>query len=1124
MKCPKCQAENLEARKFCRECGEKLILLCPKCNSENLPGDKFCGECGHNLTLPSESTPRELSFDEKIDKIQRYLPKGLTEKILAQRDKIEGERKHVTVMFCDMEGFTPLVERLGPEEAYAIMDDVYELLIHKVHDYEGTVNEMTGDGIMALFGAPIALEDAPQRAIRSAFAIHKGMARLTDKLKKERKEIPPLKMRIGIHTGPVVVGTLGNNLRVEFKAVGDTVNLASRMEGLAEPGASYVTGETFKLTEGFFRFEALGERQVKGKEQPIQVYRVLEASSRKTRFDVSAERGLTLLVGREREQDLLLDAFERAKEGRGQAMSIVSEAGIGKSRLLYEFRKTVANEDVTFLEGKCLSYSRNVAYHPVADVLRSNFNIQDGDNDSTVIENMKRGLKALGADDASTLPYLLEVLSVKDIGIDEMTISPEAKRHRIAGALNHIVLKGSEIRPLILAFEDLHWIDRSSEDTLKGLLDNIAGAKVFLIFTYRPEYVGSWGGKSYHSQVNLNRLTNRETLAMVGNLLGTKDIAADLEELILKKTEGVPFFLEEFIRSLRDLNMIIMTDGRYQLKEDVQAVAIPSTIQDVIMARVDSLPEVAREVLQTGSVIEREFSYELIKEVMDLPEKELMAHLSVLKDSELLYERGVYPKTTYIFKHALTREVVYDSILSDRRRKLHEIIGNAIQLVHESRIDDFLELLTGHFIRSRNYEKAAEYSKRSRKKMIRKGSVPDAINYGEKFVDCLEKLPRTSEQEEKLISARTVLGMTYLQLNYHPEAKESVAPIIDLAAKHNSKIRLCQINIITGSYKYLVDQDSAGGFEDLEKALDIAKKQNNIVLFSTVNFWLGLMSSVNTEFDKAFECYSNTLRVSEAAKIPWNISVNKSNISYFVHYLHGEINKAFELSKEAVLIAEGIGDIYPNAHANISYGASCIGKGFLSEAEERLLKGIEFCEKGSHIAWNWIAHFYLGEIYFETGRYDDSKKYFEKTIELVEQNRIFLSTIDVCRLGIMRAMIMKNGKNINLEPLISCAPKNKYRIYEGWIPKFIGDILLNTDDKRLDDAESWIKRAIEADKRNTMNFYLGKDYYLYASFWKKKGNNLKARENLSKAIDTFKECGADGWVEKYEGELAALST
>ncbi len=349
MKCPKCQFENRAGAKFCKKCGAKLELVCPSCGHAYEHDSTFCDECGHSLSLLSEPTPKDLSFDEKIDKIQRYLPKGLTEKILSQRDKIEGERKQVTVMFCDMEGFTQFTERLGPEGAYSIMDEIYEILIHKVHDYEGTVNEMTGDGIMALFGAPIALEDAPQRAIRSAMAIHREMGIFSDKTRQEKEGIPPLKMRIGIHTGPVVVGTLGNDLRVEFKAVGDTVNLASRVESLALPGATYVTEETFRLAEGLFRFEALGQKEVKGKEEPVNVYRVIAPSTRRTRFDVSAERGLTPFVGRERALELVLDGFQRAKTGRGQAFSIMAEAGVGKSRLLYEFRKAVTNEDVTFL-------------------------------------------------------------------------------------------------------------------------------------------------------------------------------------------------------------------------------------------------------------------------------------------------------------------------------------------------------------------------------------------------------------------------------------------------------------------------------------------------------------------------------------------------------------------------------------------------------------------------------------------------------------------------------------------------------------------------------------------------------------------------------------------------------
>ncbi|MBW1888596.1 MAG: AAA family ATPase, partial [Deltaproteobacteria bacterium] len=425
MKCPNCQTENEAGAKFCNECGTKLEIACSECGKNNRPGSKFCNECGYNFTFPAEPAPKELSFDEKIEKIQKYLPKGLTAKILSQRDKIEGENKQVTVMFADMFGFTPLVEKIGPEEAYSVMDEIYEILIHKVHDYEGTVNEMTGDGIMALFGAPIALEDAPQRAIRSAHAIHREMVRFSDKIKKEKEGIQPLKMRIGIHTGPVVVGTLGNDLRVEFKAVGDTVNLASRMEDLAEPGATYVSEETFKLTEGFFRFEALGEKDIKGKEEPVKTYRVIGPSTRRTRFDVSAEQGLTPFVGRERELELLLDGFERAKQGRGQAFSIMAEAGVGKSRVSYEVRKAVENEDVTFLEGKCLSYSRGVAYHSIIDLFKSNFDIRENESDDQIKEKVRESLKQLDVDEASTLPYLLELLSVKDSGFDQIPLSPE---------------------------------------------------------------------------------------------------------------------------------------------------------------------------------------------------------------------------------------------------------------------------------------------------------------------------------------------------------------------------------------------------------------------------------------------------------------------------------------------------------------------------------------------------------------------------------------------------------------------------------------------------------------------------------------------------------------------------
>jgi class 3 adenylate cyclase/tetratricopeptide (TPR) repeat protein len=1122
MKCPKCQFENPEGAKFCNECGSKLEVACSACGKINPLGSKFCNKCGYSLIPLIKPAPEELSFDEKLAKIQRYLPKDLTQKILAQRDKIEGERKQVSVMFCDMEGYTSLTEKLGSEQMYSIMDEVYEILIHKVHDYEGTVNELTGDGIMALFGAPIALEDAPQRAIRSALAIHREINKFSDQLKSE-KRIPPIKMRIGIHTGPVIVGTLGNDLRVEFKAVGDTVNLASRMEGLAESGTTYVTEDTFRLTEGFFRFEALGERKVKGKEEPVKIYQVIAPSTRRTKFDVSAERGLTPFIGRERELELLLDGFERAKLGKGQAFSIISEAGVGKSRLLYEFRKAVANEDVNFLEGKCLSYSRGVAYHPVIDILKSNFDIREGEGDQEIREKVKKGLEIMKVDEASTLPYLLELLSVKDSGIDKISMSPEAKKDRINEAIKRIVLKGSEIRPLIIAFEDLHWIDKSSEDVVRSHLDSIPGSRVLLIFTYRPEFVHTWGAKSYHNQLTLHRLSNRESLEMVAHILGTKEIEKSLEELILEKTEGVPFFIEEFIKSLKDLRIIEREDNTYRFSIDVHHLIIPSTIQDVIMARVDSLPERAKEVLQTGSAIEREFSFSLINRVTGLSEKELLSHLSALKDSELLYERGIYPQSNYIFKHALTREVVYDSILAKRKKKLHEEIGKAIEGLYKDNLSEHYEVLAEHYFLSENYLKSAEYSRLASRKAEKAASFNDAIAYSKRRITSLEQLPQTEDIEKQIIDARAILGLYITSINHFFEIKEVIEPIINLAIKYDYKRRLCQLYTVQATYYLFVEENPTKAFNSLEKALKISEEIGDYGISLTyARYWFGVASGWACEFERSAKYLQLVLDVNLAAKILWGIAMAKSSLAYFSYYLHGKINLQFKTTNEATRVAEESGDIYSKAISYVIHGASCYGKGLLEEAERYLLKGLEFCEKINFLAWIIRAQIHLGEIYFERRDFSKSKEFYEKGVWVLKSNRLFPSMLGVAKAALVRSKVMNKEKDVDLESLYACSQNSKINIYEGEIQRYIGEILLNIGDQHLPEAEHWIQKAIESDQRNRMMFHLSKDYALYAELFKRKGDRLKAQENLGKAIEIFKECGADGWVEKYEKELATL--
>jgi len=1120
MRCSHCGNNNPDTNQFCRECGTNLSQCCSKCGADIMADDKFCGQCGYRLPRSIEPFIKNLSLEEKLNKLQRYLPKGITEKVLSQRDKIEGELKQVTVMFCDMVGFTSIVEEIGADEAYTIMDQIYEILIHKVHDYEGTVNEMTGDGIMALFGAPVALEDAPQRAIRAAMAIHREMSKFSDRIKQE--DIPTIKMRIGIHTGLVVVGSLGNDLRVEFKVVGDTVNLASRIEGLAEPGATYISEDTLKLSEGLFRVEALGARKIKGKKDSVKIYRVITTSSRKTRFDVSAETGLTPFVGRKRELELLLDGFERAKAGRGQAFSIMSEAGVGKSRLLYEFRKAVSNENVTFLEGKCLSYSRGVPYHPILDILKANFNIQESDDDLGITEKVKNGLENLGADEASTLPYLLELFSVKDSGIDKIPMSPEARKDRTMSAISQIPIRGSEIRPLVIAIEDLHWIDKNSEEQLKRLFMSISGARIFLIFTYRTEYVHTWGARSYHSQVTLNRLSNRESLAMVSHLLKTDEIDSDIEKLVLEKTEGVPFFIEEFIKALMDLKIIEETGKRYHLVKDVRDFSIPSTIQDVIMARVDSLPDEVKDLLQAGSVIERVFSYGLIKKVTGLPEQELLSHLSALKDSELIYERGIYPESTYIFKHALTREVVYDSILTRKKKRLHEYAGTAIEELNKENIDEHYEALARHFIYGKNYEKGARYSRFSERKSEKAVLIKEAVIYAKKRIDCLEKLPETEEMQIKIIDARTTLSLYYCQLADTVSAKEAIDPIVDLALEKNNRKMISRIYFILGKYNSCVKENISEAIDYLEKAINIAEEEKVFIVLLLASHELGITLSNNCEFERGLTHFRKALEINVAANSRWGISIAKSILAIWVYYFQGKMNLAFQTSSDALKIAEESGDTLSKSYAYLFHGYSCFGKGYLEEGEKVLQKGIEFCEEASLYSMYPLAHYMLGHISYCSGENLAAINYYSKAVQLLEYSGTLPSVLNFYKVCLARAKMMSNEKDIDLESLYRYAHENNNPAWSGMMQRAIGEILLNSGDKHFSEAEDWLQKAIKTNEENRMMFELALSYYVHAKFFKQKGDQQKARENQGKAIEILKECGADGWVEKYEKELDEL--
>jgi class 3 adenylate cyclase/tetratricopeptide (TPR) repeat protein len=865
MKCPECQSDNREGVKFCEECGAKLELECSACKAKIPLDKKFCGVCGHRLSAPSEPVPKELSIDEKIQKIQRYLPKGLTEKILSQRDRIEGERKQVTVMFCDLAEYTLLSERLGPEKTYQLMDEIYEMLIHEVHRYEGTVNEMTGDGILALFGAPIALEDAPQRAVRSALSIQREMARIAVEKNTD------LQIRIGIHTGTVVVGTLGNDLRVDFKAVGDTVNLAARLEQLAEPGSILISDSTHRQTEGFFRFEAMGEKAVRGIKESISVYSVLGTGKSRSRFEARAERGLTRFVGRGRELEILWDCFERVRKEKGQALSIVAEAGMGKSRIMYEFRKSLANADVTFLEGRCVSFGQNVPYLPIIDVLKDNFRIEPGDSPKEISEKVEQGRQQIQstADSSTdeTIPYLLELFSVEN-GFDALKdLDPEIKRRKTVEVLKNLILKGSQIRPLVIAIEDLHWIDKTSEESLNILLENIPGTRVFLIFTFRSNYLPPWGAKTYYSQITLNRLSNRESLGMIRALLGAENIEEDLAGLILEKAEGVPFFIEEFVRSLQESGAVNKSDGRCHLGGDITQVLIPETLHDLLMSRVDRLPEGAKEILQIGSVIEREFSWDLLKAVSDPDEMEVLSQLSHLKEAELIFERGIFPQANYIFQHAMTRELVYNSLLDDKRRAYHLAVGEAMEKIFSDRLDEYSPMLALHFTQGGESERGYAYHHKAGKLAAGSYANREAMDHFREAWRFIEKMAQDRSTDEKRL---------------------------------DTAIRLAEVMETLGEFEATLTL--------LEEVLkSSADKEKNLPGYAGVHYWMGHTCGNLGRYDDARKYLHRSLELSQQSG---SIESEGSTHDYLgqLDYMQGYLKSALEHMEAAVKCLRAIGN------------------------------------------------------------------------------------------------------------------------------------------------------------------------------------------------------------------------
>ena len=655
------------------------------------------------------------------------MPAHLAERILRERPSIEGERRIVTVLFADAVGSTPIAEQLGEEEMYQLMRGCFSRMIEAIHQYEGHVVQFTGDGIMAVFGAPIAHEESERRAVAAALRLQGSLEDYACEVR--HRHAVECRFRVGLNTGPVVVGRISDALEMDVTAIGDTVNIAARMQQMADPGAIYLAENTHRAVQDFFECEPLGALTVKGKAQPVKIYHAIRERPPRTRFEVATTRGLAPLAGREPELDTLVRYLSRAQEGGGQVVFVSGDAGIGKSRLLLEFRRQVADTGTTWVQGQCSAHRKGIAFLPLIDIVRAVFGVVENDHEARVISLIDQGVSAWGSQARRCAPYLRYLLGVDPGDPAVIDLDPRVRRGRIFDCLRTLLAEEGSRRPLVVAIEDLHWIDPISERSLAVLLDAVPTVPVLIVLTFRRGRTHALGERPYFNRLALQPLPEAESFALIRHVFGTAAVPEGLSQLIAGKAEGNPFFIEELIRSLMESGIVTSHADAPRLNRPIGEIRLPSTVGDVILSRIDCLGANAKTTIQMASVIGREFAVRLLNRVAGTATgvEDTLSGLDAL-DLIHMMEKSVEP--TYAFKHALTQEVIYSTLLSERRRELHRRVGAALEELYAGdRIVELYETLARHYDEGAAWEKAVDYLARAGRKAATSFASQDALRY-----------------------------------------------------------------------------------------------------------------------------------------------------------------------------------------------------------------------------------------------------------------------------------------------------------------------------------------------------------------------------------------------------------
>jgi class 3 adenylate cyclase/tetratricopeptide (TPR) repeat protein len=694
--CANCGHGNRAQARFCEECGAAFALTCSACGTELRAAARFCDSCG--TPVPGTSAPPPKRPAEPPRRAPRaYTPKHLSDKILTSRSAIEGERKQVTVLFADVTGSMELAEQVDPEEWHRLLDRFFDILTEGVHRYEGTINQYTGDGVMALFGAPLAHEDHAHRACYAALHLQTELRRFAQELKRDRGLT--FATRIGLNSGEVVVGKIGDDLRMDYTAQGHVVGIAARLQALADPGKVYVSRHTAELVAGFFQLEPLGEFRIKGVSQPLAVSSLDGVGPLRTRLDVSRARGLSRFVGRQDEMVVLESVLGRAIGGQAQVVGVVAEAGTGKSRLCAELVERCRARGIATREARGVAHGKLLPFLPLLDLLRGIFSLGENDGPREARQKIAGTMVLLDRRFEEALPLVFEFLGVPDPERPAPVADPADMRRQLFAIIARLVRALGEREPSVLLLEDLHWFDDGTASFLDSLVDAIAGTKTLLLLNFRPEFHAPWMDRATYQQLPLLPLGDGAIEELLEELLGRDESVIGLRDLIREHTGGNPFFAEEAVLSLVDAGSLEGMRGAYRLTRALPSLQVPPTVQALLAARIDRLPERERNVLQAASVIGKQFPESILRRVAIIADDQLDEALRALRARDFIFEEALFPQVEYAFKHPLTQEVAYGTQLLETRRRAHAAVAGMLeeQEGEEAKVDKQAALLAHHW-------------------------------------------------------------------------------------------------------------------------------------------------------------------------------------------------------------------------------------------------------------------------------------------------------------------------------------------------------------------------------------------------------------------------------------------